>query len=222
MDVPRRSNFNQMSPAERAIFDAMQEVEEVGADERLTDAVIMLQHARDKVADYIDSLDPDEQNKHLGLYEKYIIQKANGEPVDDNAKYFVLRYDENGSDPVHIAACRKAMATYSIEIKDHLPLLYKDIRREIGNIEPSATVSNEKYLQLQTQVLMDVVRWAGLQWIYDDKLHVLSVTKDGKEIYFSKVSHDEPEALGMMLAHFIRTKLIRTDLSPDDPMNLHQ
>ena len=28
-----------------------------------------------------------------GLYGKYIIQKADGSPVDFDAKYFVLRYD---------------------------------------------------------------------------------------------------------------------------------
>lgn len=28
-----------------------------------------------------------------GLHRRYIVQKANGEPVDPSARYFVLRYD---------------------------------------------------------------------------------------------------------------------------------
>lgn len=32
------------------------------------------------------------------LFEKYVIQKANGEPIDPEAKYFVLRYDHNSKD----------------------------------------------------------------------------------------------------------------------------
>ena len=43
-----------------------------------------------------------------GLYYRYNISKVSGEPVDENAEYFVLRLDKNGSDPKHIAACRKA------------------------------------------------------------------------------------------------------------------
>lgn len=33
-----------------------------------------------------------------GLFGKYIIQKANGEPIDPEAKYFVLRYDKASKD----------------------------------------------------------------------------------------------------------------------------
>lgn len=45
------------SPGERAIHDAVQVVEAMGADPRLTDAVVLLQAARDSVADYMDSVD---------------------------------------------------------------------------------------------------------------------------------------------------------------------
>ena len=30
-----------------------------------------------------------------GLYEKYVIQKASGEPLEPGARYFVLRYDND-------------------------------------------------------------------------------------------------------------------------------
>lgn len=55
MTIPRRIQLEKLTPAERAIRDAVIEVERVGADVRLTEAVILLQHARDKVADYIDA-----------------------------------------------------------------------------------------------------------------------------------------------------------------------
>lgn len=52
--IPRRCRLDLMTPAELAIYNAVQAVEEVGADPLLTDAVVLLQQAREKVADYID------------------------------------------------------------------------------------------------------------------------------------------------------------------------
>jgi hypothetical protein len=54
MDIPRRSRIDQMTPAERAIYDALGVVEAAGADVRLTDAVVLLQAARERVADFVD------------------------------------------------------------------------------------------------------------------------------------------------------------------------
>jgi hypothetical protein len=53
-NIPRRVRLDLQTPTERAIYEAMQEVEKMGADARLTDAVILLQQAIDKVADYVD------------------------------------------------------------------------------------------------------------------------------------------------------------------------
>jgi hypothetical protein len=53
---PRRNRIDLLTPAEKAIYDAVQAVENLPADVRLTDAVILLQAARDKVADYIESI----------------------------------------------------------------------------------------------------------------------------------------------------------------------
>lgn len=44
------------TPAEQAIWAAVQAVEALPADVRLTDAVILLQAARDSVADYVDGI----------------------------------------------------------------------------------------------------------------------------------------------------------------------
>ena len=48
-----------MTPAERSIYDAIQEIEKVGADTRLTNAVVKLSEAKDCVADFIDGIQPD-------------------------------------------------------------------------------------------------------------------------------------------------------------------
>jgi hypothetical protein len=53
--VPRRNRVDLLTPAERAIYDAVEAVEDLPPDERLTNAVILLQRARDHVADYVDS-----------------------------------------------------------------------------------------------------------------------------------------------------------------------
>lgn len=53
--IPRRAYLDKMVPAERAIHDAIQAVEVMGADERLTDVVIALGAAKDKLSDYVDA-----------------------------------------------------------------------------------------------------------------------------------------------------------------------
>lgn len=54
-ELPRRIIQNMWTPVEQTIYDAMQMVEKMPADERLTEAVILLSKAKQKVADYIDS-----------------------------------------------------------------------------------------------------------------------------------------------------------------------
>jgi len=52
---PRRNKLWLNTQAELAIFNAIQEVETVGADVRLTEIVIMLGQAKDLLSDYIDN-----------------------------------------------------------------------------------------------------------------------------------------------------------------------
>ena len=52
---PRRNRIDLQTPAEKAIRGAVQAVEEAGADERLTSAVMLLGEALDKVADYVEA-----------------------------------------------------------------------------------------------------------------------------------------------------------------------
>lgn len=65
-EIPRRIDLERFTPAERAIFDAVQAVEAMAADVRLTDAVLLLQAARDSVADYIDNIGPSRRYVRAG------------------------------------------------------------------------------------------------------------------------------------------------------------
>ena len=53
-DFPRRNQLDKCTPAELAIYKAMEEVEKAGADVKLTDAIIKLQEAKELVADFVD------------------------------------------------------------------------------------------------------------------------------------------------------------------------
>lgn len=52
--IPRRNRVDKMTIQEQAIHVAMYHVEEMPADPLLTDALILLQQAKDKVSDYVD------------------------------------------------------------------------------------------------------------------------------------------------------------------------
>lgn len=54
LNFPRRACIYLLTPTEKSVYDAMQEVEQLGADVRLTDAVVLLSQAREKLADYFD------------------------------------------------------------------------------------------------------------------------------------------------------------------------
>jgi hypothetical protein len=68
-----------------------------------------------------------------GLYNRYVVKKADGTPVDPRAEYFVLRLDEHGRDPIHIEACRAAAMVYADMIAEHLPKLAADLRERYGS-----------------------------------------------------------------------------------------
>ena len=53
-DFPRRNQLDKCTPAELAIYKAMEEVEKAGADVKLTEAIIKLQEAKELVADFVD------------------------------------------------------------------------------------------------------------------------------------------------------------------------
>jgi len=53
-DFPRRNQLDKCTPAELAIYKAIEEVEKAGADVKLTDAIIKLHEAIELVADFVD------------------------------------------------------------------------------------------------------------------------------------------------------------------------
>jgi hypothetical protein len=55
-NFPRRNRLDLLTPAEKAIWDAMQAVEAGAADMRLTRAVVLLGEAREWVADFVDGV----------------------------------------------------------------------------------------------------------------------------------------------------------------------
>ena len=55
-EVPRRFKIDQMTPAEKAITQAMSEVENLPCDKKLTEAMDLLYKAREIVADYVDGV----------------------------------------------------------------------------------------------------------------------------------------------------------------------
>lgn len=55
-EFPRRNILSKCEPAEKAIYGAMAAIETMPADERLTNAIYLLELARNQVADYIDKV----------------------------------------------------------------------------------------------------------------------------------------------------------------------
>jgi hypothetical protein len=53
-EIPRRNRLDKCTPAELAIYAAMEQVEIVGADIKLTNAIIKLQEAKELVSDFVD------------------------------------------------------------------------------------------------------------------------------------------------------------------------
>ena len=59
-DTPRRQRLDKCTPAELAIYNAVDKVEKFGADVKLTEAVTKLDEARSLVADFVDGINKDE------------------------------------------------------------------------------------------------------------------------------------------------------------------
>ncbi len=55
-DFPRRNQLDKCVSAELAIYKAMEEVEKIGGDLKLTDAIIKLNEALNLVADFVECI----------------------------------------------------------------------------------------------------------------------------------------------------------------------
>jgi hypothetical protein len=108
---------------------------------------------------------PTQSENPKGLHQRYYIQKIvkrhEGDfyppqqnqyalkEIDEGAEYFIMRLDEGGSDPKHIAACRIGVHAYADAIESHIPQLAKDLRERYPlqplTQEESKEEENEKY-----------------------------------------------------------------------------
>lgn len=80
-EIPRRIDMGRWIAAERAIYDAVQAVEQMPADVRLTDAVVLLQAARDAVADYQDGISPKRRYVREELAYAPVVDKNRTHPA---------------------------------------------------------------------------------------------------------------------------------------------
>jgi len=54
-EFPRRIQLDKFVSAEKAIFDAIQEIEKLPPSPILTDAIVLLSKSKDLVSDYVDN-----------------------------------------------------------------------------------------------------------------------------------------------------------------------
>lgn len=100
---PRRNNMDEWTPAERAIALAMDLVEELPADERLTRAVVLLGEARDAVADFVDGVvAPPEAPARITYTPEQEAELASmwSEPLREWAETFLREVDIDMDQPL--------------------------------------------------------------------------------------------------------------------------
>lgn len=76
-EIPRRAYVEKWSVGEAKIREAVEAVETMGADLRLTEAVVLLGKAQDKVADFVDGVDS------MGLCIAVDVQTPPGMSADE-------------------------------------------------------------------------------------------------------------------------------------------
>lgn len=97
-EIPRRNRMDQWCPAEHAIQEAINRVEEAGAHPLLTDAVNLLVQAKSKVADFVEL----PRNSPLTPFGEALLLLKSMEramakcPLRDEATEFLEKYDVNG------------------------------------------------------------------------------------------------------------------------------
>lgn len=72
--IPRRNRMDKWHEAENAIYSAIQVVEQAGADENLTEAVIKLNEAQKLVADFIDKKRREVTESRLKEFKEALVE----------------------------------------------------------------------------------------------------------------------------------------------------
>ena len=68
-----------------------------------------------------------------GLYQKYIISKASGKPLNLDFYAIVLRID--GGRYLH--ACRAGVSAFAEAVREHNPQLANDLLRKLEELDPN-------------------------------------------------------------------------------------
>lgn len=92
--ISRRARIDLLTPAETAIRVAMIVVEEVGADPLLTDAVNLLQQARDRVADYVDGKNSSDAKLAAFLDELTTLSRKHGYGINRTGELYELELED--------------------------------------------------------------------------------------------------------------------------------
>jgi hypothetical protein len=75
-----------------------------------------------------------EQDKSKGLYDKYNVSRADGKPLEEDARYFVLRYDGDRR------WARHALRAYVRNIRDDFPKLADELEMTLNAHSTEALV----------------------------------------------------------------------------------
>lgn len=110
-----------------------------------------------------------------GLYQKYIVQKADGSPINPKARYIVLRVDNNGATTelkkTYRSAARAGVAEFARRIMDFAPGLSSDLIDLVGapkaeRINPSAREMIEAEIEsIQCEILGSKVVNPSRGWV---------------------------------------------------------
>jgi len=65
-----------------------------------------------------------------GLYQKYIISKTSGKPLEDGFDAIVLRIDRGQ----YVHACRAGVAAFGEAVREHNSSLADDIQRKLHEL----------------------------------------------------------------------------------------
>lgn len=72
---PRRFRVNLLTPTENSIREAVGRVEDLGAHPLLTDAIVLLAAAREKVADFLELDDAAAHASQIGMAEVQMAER---------------------------------------------------------------------------------------------------------------------------------------------------
>ena len=187
----RRVRLDLNTPAEMAIFKAMQEVEKAGADVRLTEATMLLAKAKDCVADFIDgveqSIPPAEGAEQLirvrnilqdfyrrGDYEleqaaEDIMRIFTQQPTAEGAEEILASIVESLGEPINIHNHVFEIRPYTVEHKTEWWIFHKEVgsgeplKQWLGNFATlhAQKIADKMVSEKLREELIAYVKWYG-------------------------------------------------------------